>query len=342
MSGRMVIALTLALAAQTAAADEARKRDGGSSGGHDRSTVGERHHSSDRSGSAPSSAKASGGSGESSSSAPPLTDAQRRHPRPGTRRAQHYGYPHYRSSYYGSYYPYYHDADYYGPYFDAYYYGGYYGYPRHYRGHRYSYRDTGSIRVLVEPEETRVYVDGYYAGVVDDFDGIFQRLYLSPGRHEIALKLEGHRSHRMKVYVPYNHGIKIHHHMVRGSGEDPPEDLAGTEDGYEGQDRRAGAKQVERLEREEQEEPDQEEPDEDVASRGVPQRGTLRLDVRPHDASVYVDGEFRGTARQAQSLDLPAGTHRLEVVRPGFKTFERDVEIRVGRAEEVDVELDRP
>src|SRR5690348_18075962 len=53
-------------------------------------------------------------------------------------------------------------------------YGGYYGYsPGYYRSR---YRDGGSVRIQVEPSKTRVYVDGYYAGIVDDFDGIFQRL----------------------------------------------------------------------------------------------------------------------------------------------------------------------
>ena len=34
--------------------------------------------------------------------------------------------------------------------------------------------------MLVDPAEARVYVDGYYAGTVDDFDGLFQRLNVSP------------------------------------------------------------------------------------------------------------------------------------------------------------------
>ena len=62
-------------------------------------------------------------------------------------------------------------------------------------------------------------MDGYYAGIVDDFDGIFQRLNVPPGRHEITLKLEGYRTQHFKVYVPVDDTIKIHHDMVRGAGE---------------------------------------------------------------------------------------------------------------------------
>ena len=48
--------------------------------------------------------------------------------------------------------------------------------PYAYYGARYEER--GSIRLQVKPEETEVYVDGYYAGVVDSYDGFFQRLHL--------------------------------------------------------------------------------------------------------------------------------------------------------------------
>ena len=52
----------------------------------------------------------------------------------------------------------------------------------------YAYHwNRGTVRLEVEPEETEVYVDGYYAGVVDSYDGFFQRLHLPPGEHDIEL-----------------------------------------------------------------------------------------------------------------------------------------------------------
>ena len=83
-----------------------------------------------------------------------------------------------------------------------------------------------SLRVLVDPAEARVYVDGYYAGVVDDFDGLLQRLHVAPGRHEITLKLEGYKAHRMRVYVGPDATLKLHHEMQKGAGE-TFEDLTG-------------------------------------------------------------------------------------------------------------------
>ena len=105
------------------------------------------------------------------------------------------GYLRYPRSYY--YYPY---AYGYGPagrgyfYFDLHYdsyvwhprsalrYGDYgsYGYP------------TGELRLQVEPRQAQVFVDGYYAGTVDSFDGVFQSLRLEAGPYQIEIVLEGY------------------------------------------------------------------------------------------------------------------------------------------------------
>src|SRR6185312_3885852 len=37
-----------------------------------------------------------------------------------------------------------------------------------------------AVRIEVSPNDAEVYVDGYYAGIVDDFDGVFQRLRVTP------------------------------------------------------------------------------------------------------------------------------------------------------------------
>ena len=69
--------------------------------------------------------------------------------------------------------------------------------------------------------------------------------------------------------------------------------------------------------------------------------GQVRLEVRPDDASVYVDDEFRGTAREARALDLPPGRHAIELVRPGFAVERREVDVVEGERTDVLVELQR-
>jgi hypothetical protein len=221
------------------------------------------------------------------------------------------------------------------PYYSSGYYG--YGYQPYY-AHRYGYDAAGSVRVLVEPNDTRVYVDGYYAGVADDFDGLFQRLRIAPGRHDISLKLDGYRTQTMKVYVPYDQTVKIHYKMVAGTGEDVSQVVGSPADVA----RYDAARDRDRREADDaDDDAGYERRDRDRESDQNGERGLVHLDVRPGDASVYVDGAFRGTGRELRQLRLTPGRHRVEVVRPGFRTIERDLDVRSGEDANLDIDLDR-
>jgi hypothetical protein len=72
--------------------------------------------------------------------------------------------------------------------------GGYYPYgytPDAYfnpiAGHYY-----GGLRITGAPKEARVFADGYFVGIVDDFDGIFQHMNLEAGPHHIEIQLDGY------------------------------------------------------------------------------------------------------------------------------------------------------
>ena len=49
----------------------------------------------------------------------------------------------------------------------------------------------GGVRLKVKPREAEVYVDGYFAGRVDDYDGAFQKLNLVTGAHHIEIQAPG-------------------------------------------------------------------------------------------------------------------------------------------------------
>jgi hypothetical protein len=202
----------------------------------------------------------------------------------------------------------------------------------------------------VDPEDAKVYVDGYYAGKVDDFDGFTQRLYVTRGSHEILLKREGYRSQRFRVHVTAGETLKLEHDMARGQGEETLQDLTG---GRADSEDRYAPEPPSRDEIEDEEEGEDAPPapsprdDAGPVGRGAA-RGSLELRVWPADASVYIDGEFRGSARQVlpvfyvRTFQLSAGSHRVEVVRPGFQPFQREVEIGAGRTEDLQVTLEQP
>jgi len=81
-------------------------------------------------------------------------------------------------------------------------YGYPYGsYPPPAYGGSYSYGYEGALRVKVKPPDAMVVVDGYYVGIVDDFDGIFQRLYMEAGPHRIEVRLPGYETLAFDVRI---------------------------------------------------------------------------------------------------------------------------------------------
>lgn len=148
------------------------------------------------------------------------TAVDRRGPVPNPDRDGGYGYyydPYYRYSSYYSRYPYGYYSPGYGfgvgyfydpwmwgytsPYalYDPYYGGGGgYGYSRYRSG---SYRPVGSLRLKVKPEKGQVYVDGYYVGEVDSFDGVFQRLNIEEGAHRVEIRAPGYEPVQFEVMV---------------------------------------------------------------------------------------------------------------------------------------------
>lgn len=73
--------------------------------------------------------------------------------------------------------------------------------------------------------------------------------------------------------------------------------------------------------------------------------GELRLDIRPADAILDLDGRLLGMAdllRGSAALRrIPLGRHQLRVSRPGYKTVDREIVVSPERPTEVSVELER-
>ena len=81
--------------------------------------------------------------------------------------------------------------------------------------------NSGGIRIQVKPakDEAQVYVDGARAGVVDDFDGVFQRLNLPTGRHDVEIRLAGHETFRQLVFVSPGRTYTLRHQLEPNSGQ---------------------------------------------------------------------------------------------------------------------------
>jgi hypothetical protein len=232
----------------------------------------------------------------------------------------------------GYHYPYYY------PYFYPYYYGFYGGFYPAYWGlgfgwgqpyppypyPYYAYHDNrGSARVQVTPRNAQVFIDGYYVGLVDDFDGYLQRLHVEPGEHELQIYLEGYRTIREKVLFRPGATLKVAYTMQPLATGDPNEPRPAPDPNARTQrdPTRGPGDRYRRA------------PEGDF--------GTLSLRIQPGDATVIVDGQEwdRPAGDDRFLIDLPEGTHELEVRKEGFKPYTRTIQVRRGQTLTLNVSL---
>jgi hypothetical protein len=203
---------------------------------------------------------------------------------------------------------------------------GYWAPPYGYYG---AYDYASEVRVMATPREAEVYVDGYLVGTVDDFDGWSQRLRLQPGEHDIELFLEGYRSVKQRMLFRPSETYKVRATLERvGPGEEPstrPVPAPGTE--------------LPRQDVVGTYSPSAPEPrPQPRDARGF---GTLAVRVQPADAEIRVDGEVwdRPAGDSRLTVELSAGTHRVEVRKSGHVAYESTVQVRSGEVTTLNVSL---
>ena len=77
--------------------------------------------------------------------------------------------------------------------------GGYGPYPGW--GYGSTTFNTGGLRLKMKPREALVFVDGFLAGSVDEFDGVFQSLRLAPGGHKVEVRMDGFETVTLDVHI---------------------------------------------------------------------------------------------------------------------------------------------
>jgi hypothetical protein len=242
----------------------------------------------------------------------------------------------------------------YSPYYDPFFYGQY-GYPIRPYGYGYrTYEPEASVRLEVKPKEAEVYVDGYYAGIVDDFDGTFQRLRVAPGEHEIELWLDGYRTVRQMVYLTQDNTFRVKYQMERlaaGQAPEPkpqPIDPPQNSNQPRMQPRMQPPPVVRRMPPQAPDDPrGPDSPRGPDPARGRQSNGangaygTLAIKVQPGDADVSIDGEpWRGPAGQDRlTVEVPEGSHTVEIRKSGFRTYVTQVDVRRGQTTPLNVSL---
>jgi hypothetical protein len=216
----------------------------------------------------------------------------------------------------------------YDPFFGPYPWWPYAAYPYPYFP---TYDSRAVVRLLVTPKEAAVSVDGFYAGIVDDFNGFFEGLPLPPGGHEIDLYMGGYRTVHQRIYLSPASTFKLHHTMERlpaGEVSEPPTPappIPPPPDGtYTWPRTKRGL-------------PPMPNPPEAVTAAGY---GTLSLHVQPPNADVCIDGETWTMSDRAPFLiQLSAGPHRVEVFKDGYRPYVAEIHLHEAESMPLNVSL---
>jgi len=220
----------------------------------------------------------------------------------------------------------------------------------------YNIAPEASLKLDVKPKEAEVYIDGYYAGIVDDFDGAFQRLHVEPGEHEIELYLAGYRPVTQKLYLSANNTFKVKYTMEKlAPGEPPPPrpqplnppaaqggqpPMQQPPPGYPPMPPQRGPSGPPGPGTRRMPPPPPQGP---PPRGGQPQSayGTLSVRVQPGDAEISIDGEpWRGPAGQERLVvELAEGSHTVEIRKSGYRTYVTQVDVRRGETTPLNVSL---
>ncbi|HEV2063428.1 MAG TPA: PEGA domain-containing protein, partial [Thermoanaerobaculia bacterium] len=224
-----------------------------------------------------------------------------------------------------------------GPYGFYGYNGGYYGGPRNGYGNN---SDWAVVDTDVSPEEARVFLDGRYIGLADDFDGHPDYLYLRPGNYSLEFRLEGYEPATVSVNAKPGAKVSLNNKLKKIPGAkqygsyDTPQPEGGLQryfgkrtdgtdealdrsrhDPNQGRYRDGDGDRSNRDPNEVEATPDEvrrppaparggSDLREDEWRQSRPRHGArLLLVIRPADAAVYLDDRFIGTADEVGGPD---------------------------------------
>lgn len=238
----------------------------------------------------------------------------------------HFGYGGFYGRH-GYYYPYY---------YSPYYWGVPYYMPR--RAHA-EYR-LGAFDLNVRPKKAEVYLDGQYLGTAGRYDGFPEHLWLEQGSYELIFYRPGLVTER-RVLTIYP-GVVVDVRIRLQPGESiAPSELSNV-DRSQGAMAEVRSAYQEQAARASSAAPAAPATVAELDTRAAP--GRLRLKVLPADASVYLDGRFLGSGAELGQLHaglvVEAGSHLIEVVRPGYAAERREFAVDEGADIELEVLLE--
>jgi len=240
------------------------------------------------------------------------------------------------------------------------YYSGSWPYPAYGYSEGFGYgagSGSSGLKIEFKPKSAEVYVDGRFAGIVDQFDGMFDKLSLEAGEHEITIYQEGFRSIRQRLYLSEGSTLRMKgalEPLAPAEPNEPRPQAAAQQAWTEPQVQMTpqyrapepqypGAQPPSPGAQPQAAPPERQAPVSNPPLTGNSRFGQVAIRVQPADADVFINGElWRNTdGAERMLVYLSPGTHRVEIRKEGFDAFVTAVEIRRGEVTPLNVSLAR-
>jgi hypothetical protein len=205
--------------------------------------------------------------------------------------------------------------------------------------------DTAHLKTEIEPKQARIYVDGYYAGIADDFDGLFQSLAVAPGPHDITAYLEGYRTTTRQMYFGPDAGLKLRLRLEplrQGETSEAPPQPHRTAPLTPGVPT-AAPPPPPLPPSQEPPAPPASSPETAAPPSEAAGFGAVSISVQPADAEISIDGQpWTGSAaEQPLVVQLAEGPHTIAISKAGYRPFSIHVEVTSGETTPINVRLPR-
>lgn len=192
-----------------------------------------------------------------------------------------------------------------------------------------------SSRIIfrVEPDNSKILLDGRFIGEAYEFSTPETALRLRSRDHEIIIKNKGYEEESIDLKKFMTRNITIEVHMKedkRLSGIRPEEETKAEEKKPEYIAKTAPVKEPEAVT----------EPEKPIVARMI----EINFEILPAEAAIYLNGKFWGISPEdgkIQNQYLKAGTHTIEVVKPGYKSIRKVVELKGQKQLTVTITLEK-
>lgn len=189
------------------------------------------------------------------------------------------------------------------------------------------YEDYEPCRIVfhIDPDDAQILLNGRFVGEAYEFATPSSALMLRSRRNEIVIRRDGFMELEINLYDYPNQNITIEKSLRRERAGGPA-----TAPEVPAESKPIPRKETVR------------EPEEELPQTSLEEPAVLSLTISPDDSSIYINGKFWGIVPiggKIENLRLKPEKYTIQIVKPGFKYYEKNLSLTNGQKLNLEINL---